>query len=428
MAISPFFGNSSTDYRTENATHEMGRTSPTNESLSFVCLGPSFFDEGRLRAELTKMGIEPAEDHAFRSPYIITPRVCVDPGSVRPPVPKVTRRTKIISCFNCPRWYREAKLNQKNLDFRACAYSQCTFDVTGKLKNEADVLIFFTGDLENIPVPSRPLGQVWVKAFFESPVHYGYPANYEAWKSVFNWTFTYRTDSDIFAPSTLLAWRDKRLLYSYDQYLNFAKNKTKTAAWFVSHCDTQSKREEYVKEMQKYIDVDIYGACGKLKCPRSARDQCEAMLNHTYKFYLSFENSFCFDYVTEKVMQRLADRSQVVPVVRGGFNYTRYFPPGWYVNAADFRSAKDLALHLKELGNDHRKYASMLREKDRLVTLGYKNDYCNLCEKVHRSTGTKIIPDIKQWSHADRSIPKAYKKIYKQNIKLISDILYCEFL
>ena len=35
--------------------------------------------------------------------------------------------------------------------------------------------------------------------------------------------------------------------------------KPKHVAWLVSHCTTSSKREEYVAEMRKYIDVDIYG-------------------------------------------------------------------------------------------------------------------------------------------------------------------------
>ncbi|KAK6999060.1 alpha-(1 3)-fucosyltransferase C, partial [Biomphalaria glabrata] len=149
----------------------------------------------------------------------------------------------------------------------------------------------------------------------------------------------------------------------------------------------------------KYIEVDIYGKCGNLSCPRSAGSECESLLGKSYKFYLSFENSLCLDYVTEKVFQRLATRSHVIPVVRGGFNYTKYLPPGWFVNAADFPNARELAVYLKGLGNDPQKYAAMLKEKDKLVTLGYKNDYCDFCEKLHTDQRTKIISDIKEWSH-----------------------------
>ena len=83
-------------------------------------------------------------------------------------------------------------------------------------------------------------------------------------------------------------------------------------AWFVGNCDTKSKRELYVKELQKYIDVDIYGKCGSLKCPDNPKvydprmnKECYDMLEQNYKFYLSFENIFCKDYVTEKLFNIL---------------------------------------------------------------------------------------------------------------------------
>jgi hypothetical protein len=40
------------------------------------------------------------------------------------------------------------------------------------------------------------------------------------------------------------------------------KKKTKLSAWLVSNCKTHSEREEYAKELQKYINIDVYGACG----------------------------------------------------------------------------------------------------------------------------------------------------------------------
>lgn len=37
-------------------------------------------------------------------------------------------------------------------------------------------------------------------------------------------------------------------------------------AWVVSHCPTHSRREDYVEELKKHIDVDVYGKCGQ-PCP-----------------------------------------------------------------------------------------------------------------------------------------------------------------
>jgi alpha-1,3-fucosyltransferase len=36
----------------------------------------------------------------------------------------------------------------------------------------------------------------------------------------------------------------------------------------VSHCDTHGQREAYIKELVKFIDVDVCGPCGTLSCPR----------------------------------------------------------------------------------------------------------------------------------------------------------------
>jgi len=50
----------------------------------------------------------------------------------------------------------------------------------------------------------------------------------------------------------------------------------------------------------RYVQVDVYGGCGTLRCLRSEFDRCRQLLNNDYKFYLSFENSNCDYYITEK--------------------------------------------------------------------------------------------------------------------------------
>ena len=59
-------------------------------------------------------------------------------------------------------------------------------------------------------------------------------------------------------------------------------------------------RLNYAKELGKYINVDIFGACGTNRCPRTSAARCFSLLDKEYKFYLAFENSNCQDYITEK--------------------------------------------------------------------------------------------------------------------------------
>jgi hypothetical protein len=95
-------------------------------------------------------------------------------------------------------------------------------------------------------------------------------------------------------------------LFLSNSLVNYAQGKTKMAAWMVSNCKTvQSSRNNLVMELQKYIKIDVYGKCGKLKCRKKlgyddSSEECRDMVAKTYKFYFALENSLCRDYVTEK--------------------------------------------------------------------------------------------------------------------------------
>lgn len=148
--------------------------------------------------------------------------------------------------------------------------------------------------------------QIWIFYSLESPENTG---SMLISRNLINWTATYRYDSDIVTPY------EKFALYStMERYgvkiknrnnneasvkNNYAKTKTKQVAWFVSNCFTNNDRIQYARNLANYIDVDLYGACGELKCSR-LDPNCFHMLNKDYKFYLAFENSNCKDYITEK--------------------------------------------------------------------------------------------------------------------------------
>ena len=125
----------------------------------------------------------------------------------------------------------------------------------------------------------------------------------------FNWTMTYRWDSDMVGPygyvkpiGNVPIHPNKSQMKEYlsNSKVNYADGKTKMAVWFVSNCNSKSKRNEMAKELQKHTNVDVYGGCGTMNCPRNKEDNCREMAAKIYKFYMSLENSLCQDYVTEK--------------------------------------------------------------------------------------------------------------------------------
>ncbi|XP_037068731.1 4-galactosyl-N-acetylglucosaminide 3-alpha-L-fucosyltransferase FUT6-like [Pollicipes pollicipes] len=124
---------------------------------------------------------------------------------------------------------------------------------------------------------------------------------------------------------------------------------TKLVAWFVSNCAPGGGRMSYVRELQRHVHVDVYGACGELTCgtPGAASPDCYNMLERDYFFYLAFENSLCADYATEKLFNVL--RYDVVPVVFGGAAYQRLAPPG------------ALALRMVQLASEPTAYLAHLR-------------------------------------------------------------------
>ena len=63
------------------------------------------------------------------------------------------------------------------------------------------------------------------------------------------------------------------------------------AVQFVSNCHSSSKREAYVRELRRFIPVDIYGKCGEFKCAKEKGWQCYQEAEAKYKFYLAFENA-----------------------------------------------------------------------------------------------------------------------------------------
>ena len=203
-------------------------------------------------------------------------------------------------------YYFDRITTDKRLKELKCKVNNCTFSRKPEDYENADAVLF-----KEIPAhlqrPVRKPDQVWIYVQLESPEHS--PPVPQG--KIVNWSATYRTDSVIPTPYEMFQLHQHpspQVQFHHKEtpsYKNYAKGKTRLIAWFVSNCRARNNRLEYVKKLQKYIQVDIYGGCGTMKCPNRQYRDCNVMLKKDYKFYLAFENSNCKDYVTEKLFNAL---------------------------------------------------------------------------------------------------------------------------
>lgn len=205
-----------------------------------------------------------------------------------------------------------------------------------------DVILFNILFIKNnMDVPhKRSDNQKYVLAAFEPSGLIQVPAKFNKF---FNLTWTYKLDSDVvfpyivvknernekIGPKTDMHWMDIEDMNETSEYIkNKLHKKRVAAAWFATNCFAPNARLAVVRELQKELSnygqrVDVYGECGdgEKYCPRKS-EECDALIESTYYFYLAFENSFCEDYVSEKILTGLEHFA--VPVVFGAANYTRY--------------------------------------------------------------------------------------------------------
>ena len=142
----------------------------------------------------------------------------------------------------------------------------------------------------------RPSWQRWIYYSMESPMSESSP-NTRRLGDMFDLTFTYRVDSDFWAPYGTY----EEIPFVNLSHQDFSAGKDKLVAWIVSNCEPPL-RKLFVRELQKYITVDVFGSCSgtfekSVSCPRDKT--CKGIIKQ-YKFYLSFENALCEDYITEK--------------------------------------------------------------------------------------------------------------------------------
>jgi hypothetical protein len=161
---------------------------------------------------------------------------------------------------------------------RNCPVTNCEVTTDRKsLNNSKLILISMNDRLDDLPRVRLP-DQRWIFDYQIDSI-YNYEnrhphislkkrLNITSFNGLFNLTSTYRLDSN-FTSSHLgkfnVMWEENE---DFDfENKNFLANKTKLAFQVVSRCNTSSNRDSYVKELQRHMQVDVYGRCGNLSCP-----------------------------------------------------------------------------------------------------------------------------------------------------------------
>ena len=230
---------------------------------------------------------------------------------------------------------------------------------------EADAVLVSLQDLPEHPSMWLPqdyvpaVNQKWAGFWLEAPTRayiFGFnittpKSKLEALDGIFDWTISYRSDADIEADYRLHCYYQKTKTIDNKVYKKESvfKIKDKSALWVVSHCNTASKREVYVKDLSEHLNITIYGKCNSNDKGRK-KDAFQEL--DSYYFYLSFENSLCDEYITEKFFNIL--KSDTVPVVMGAprRDYEKLAPPHSFIHISDFNSSSKLAEYLLYLQNN----------------------------------------------------------------------------
>lgn len=318
---------------------------------------------------------------------------------------KTNTKPKLILLHNRDRNLKNEVFRKKQCNVNNCIISRNPADY-----DRADAVIF-----QQVPTwVKRPVSnpnQLWIYHQLESPLSVKSIPN----GAYINWTATYRLDSVLPTPYEKFTLFDQKEIEL--STFNFAKDKTKLVAWFVSNCNDKNGRMAYVKELQKYISVDVYGVCGELRCPTQNSKKCFNMLKNEYKFYLAFENSNCVEYVTEKLFNAL--KYDVIPVVMGApiEDYKRIAPPESFIHVDQFENPQKLAEYLKYLDSNDNAYNAYFQWKGTGDFTDTKFQ-CRLCAMVNIAWDFPMwYKDINDWWRGDKCLPptKVWNKWKKKD-------------
>ena len=233
---------------------------------------------------------------------------------------------------------------------------------------------------------------------------------------LYHYSMSYHSSSDIYYPYG--QYVSEQSANNENTNINFAENKTRLLVWTASNCrETFWPRTAWVRSLQQYVPVDIYGSCGNLTCRPMLSHHC-LLKQASYKFYLALENSPCEEYITEKFWSS-STLYGIVPIVYGGrrTTYERLAPPNSFIHISDFSSQQDLADYIRMVDCNDTIYNEYFNwRKAGQVTSIYPQikpeDFCRVLPKLfhNRSTTIKRVRNSKYYNECRWGIENGQAK------------------
>ena len=315
--------------------------------------------------------------------------------------------------FENKAWYRK----EGQQEFMDCKVPNCYLTSDRSLLSgveKFDALLFHPRDMPSgykLPQTRSP-HQRYIMYMYENVIHsYGFGYQYKDFDGFFNWTMTYRMSSDIYVGTwleeiqnptdDLPQWPKFEPVEVQEEFrrrtLEQLKNK-KSVVWLVSNCYPTSERQYYVKELQKHLQIDIFGGCGKPHNFGNTREGAMENMAKEYKFYMAFENAICKENETPEKFWLTMTQEAFVPIVLGGANYSRIAPPGSYIEATHI-TPKELADQIKSMTDED--IVKRLSWKQKYRVHNSKSDHhfnlCNLCRDLHSDLPPKTWDNLHEW-------------------------------
>jgi len=148
----------------------------------------------------------------------------------------------------------------------------CTVSANRSLQHHQETLGFIWQgsqlDLRDLPLPRKPTHQ-WILYNRESPCNYDHILQSQEVLRLFNMTATTSDKAEWpLLPSDFSRYTIPRLYGSTEwlknmSYKNARRNEDgwAPAVYIQSHCNAETDRDNYIHELQKFMDIDIYGPC-----------------------------------------------------------------------------------------------------------------------------------------------------------------------